>query len=114
MDDILLQLGVGGIFAIMVIREVLTFFGKRPTQQDDSNFPTWLRIQLQQAVTQLSKDMQAQTEAMKDIRDSLTDINKTLFGISGEYEHIRSKMNDMTANIRQVLDERGKRRGNGN
>ena len=113
MDDVLLQLGVGGIFAILVIREVLSFFGKRPAQ-DDSNFPTWLRIQLQQAVTQLSKDMQTQTEAMKDIRDALTDINKTLFGISGEYEHIRSKMTDMTTNIHKVLDERSKRRGNGN
>jgi hypothetical protein len=34
MDNALLQLGVGGIFALMVIDRVLTFLGRRKTLQE--------------------------------------------------------------------------------
>ena len=108
MDNLLVQSGVVGIFAILVIRELLTFFGKRPS--DDSTFPTWIRIQLQQTVIQLSKDMQSQTEAMKEIRDALGNINKTLFGISGEYERIKGTIERIEHSLEKANDRREAKR----
>ena len=113
MDNLLVQSGVVGIFAILVIREILNFFGKR-SDNDDSNFPTWLRLQLQQAVTQLSKDMQSQTDMMREIKNSLDKINQTLFGISGEYEKIKDNLDHIGNSLQTHSERRSKSRGNGN
>ena len=111
MENWITQVGIGGIFVILVLREVLTWLGKRGGGED-SQFPTWLRLQLQQAVTQLSKDMQSQTEMMKRIADELSDINQTLFGISGEYERIKGTLDDVKRTLEKNAERRD-RKGNG-
>lgn len=77
MNDLLLQLGVGGIFALLLIREVLPFLLKRGHQQTsgEQGVDFWkatIRDIVDDSFTELVKPtLEAQSKILGELRDIL-------------------------------------------
>ena len=109
MDEILLQLGVGGIFAILVIREVLPFFTK-----NKKFLPDGMESKIYEIIAQLTSHMKDQSKGIDRVADELRDINHTLGQMSSDYHFIREKMEAVEQSLDRAFDRRSKIRGNGN
>ena len=69
------QLGIGGVFAIMVIREVLGFLKKRGTMTNGEaggkSVDFW-RLEFRSAIDErMGSHLAAQTQTLTDIRDGI-------------------------------------------
>ena len=109
MDDILLQLGVGGIFAILVIREVLPFLTK-----NKKFLPDGMESRIYEIIAQITSHMKDQSKGIDRVADELRDINHTLGQMSSDYHCIREKMESVEQSLDRAFDRRSKTRGNGN
>lgn len=109
MDDILLQLGVGGIFAILVIREVLPFLTK-----NKKFLPDGMESRIYEIIAQLTSHMKDQSKGIDRVAEELRDINHTLGQMSSDYHFIREKMESVEQSLDRAFDRRSKIRGNGN
>lgn len=110
-DEILLQLGVGGIFAMLIIREFSTFISR---WKGKNALPEGMESKIYEIIAQITTHMKNQSEGIINIAHELREINQTLGRMSSDYHFIREKMESVDSLLNESLERRTHRRGNGN
>lgn len=110
-DEILLQLGVGGIFAMLIIREFSTFVSR---WRGKNSLPEGMESKIYEIIAQVTTHMKNQSEGITNIAHELREINSTLGRMSSDYHFIREKMESVELSLDRAFDRRSKIRGNGN
>lgn len=108
MNDLLLQLGVGAIVALLILKEVLPFITKK-----SRILPDGMESKIYEIIANLTSHMKDQSKGIDRVADELQQINHTLGQMSADYHFIREKMESVESALHHISERRSKIRGNG-
>jgi len=92
MSDLLVQIGVGGIFSILVLKEVFGFLHSRSKNRNGAEqTPVWYeRKSLEEAINGLCVSIDSLKDSMAQQNDILKKMVDHIFSIQAEVHEIRN------------------------
>lgn len=92
MEQILLQLGVGGIFAILLIREFSNFAHKKKENGANSNFMEWERQKtMEEILRKLTHAINNQSQILTTMLHNIKETRDEIKEVSEEVKELKRK-----------------------
>ena len=92
MEQILLQLGVGGIFAILLIREFSNFAHKKKENGTNNNFMEWERQKtMEEVIRKLTHAINNQSQILTTMLHNIKETRDEIKEVSDEIKELKRK-----------------------